>query len=56
MLEALANAGFETYLGPGDAGLIPLFFGRGGGYYLGLSTYNHCLWTPTHISSRYWGV
>ena len=35
LLDGLARAGFQTYLGPDGAGLLPLIFERGGGIYIG---------------------
>ena len=35
LLDKLARAGFQTYLGPDGAGLVPLIFERGGGIYIG---------------------
>ncbi|KAJ7596251.1 hypothetical protein C8J56DRAFT_924549 [Mycena floridula] len=34
LLEGLHKAGFKTNLGPSNAGLFPLVFSKGGGYYL----------------------
>ncbi|THV06487.1 FAD/NAD(P)-binding domain-containing protein [Dendrothele bispora CBS 962.96] len=34
MMDGLAKTNFKTNLGPDNAGLFPLFLGRGGGYYL----------------------
>ncbi|KAL6304078.1 FAD/NAD(P)-binding domain-containing protein [Sparassis latifolia] len=34
MLEGLKRVGFKTNLGPDNAGLLLLFYGRGGGYYM----------------------
>jgi len=34
LLDGLARAGFQTYLGPDGAGLLPLIFERGGGLYI----------------------
>lgn len=35
LLDNLARVGFQTYLGPDEAGLLPLIFERGGGFYIG---------------------
>ena len=35
LLDNLARAGFQTSLGPDGAGLLPLTFERGGGFYIG---------------------
>ncbi|KAF8558672.1 FAD/NAD(P)-binding domain-containing protein [Imleria badia] len=34
LLDNLAKAGFQTYLGPDGAGLLPLVFEKGGGLYI----------------------
>ncbi|KAF9238064.1 hypothetical protein BU15DRAFT_88492 [Melanogaster broomeanus] len=34
LIEGLERAGFRTYLGPDGAGLLPLVFERGGGFYI----------------------
>jgi cation diffusion facilitator CzcD-associated flavoprotein CzcO len=34
LLDSLAGVGFQTYLGPDGAGLLPLIFERGGGLYI----------------------
>lgn len=35
LLDGLAGVGFQTYLGPDGAGLLPLISARGGGLYIG---------------------
>lgn len=35
LLDNLARAGFQTYLGLDGTGLFPLIFERGGGIYIG---------------------
>lgn len=35
LLDGLEKVGFQTYLGPDGAGLLPLIFDRGGGFYIG---------------------
>ncbi|KIJ64694.1 hypothetical protein HYDPIDRAFT_111265 [Hydnomerulius pinastri MD-312] len=34
IIEGLERAGFRTYLGPDGAGLVPLIYKRGGGFYI----------------------
>jgi cation diffusion facilitator CzcD-associated flavoprotein CzcO len=38
MLEGLAKVGFKTDLGPYGAGIVPLLYERGGGYYIDTGT------------------
>ncbi|KAH7889079.1 hypothetical protein F5I97DRAFT_1803036 [Phlebopus sp. FC_14] len=52
LLESLAKAGFETNLGPDGAGIMPLFFGRAGGYYLNTGTSEHVINGDIKIKNR----
>ncbi|KAF9222598.1 FAD/NAD(P)-binding domain-containing protein [Gyrodon lividus] len=43
LYDGLARAGFKTNLGPYDAGIVPLVFGRSGGYHLNTRTGKHII-------------
>ncbi|KAH0827560.1 hypothetical protein J3R83DRAFT_4281 [Lanmaoa asiatica] len=43
LYDGLAKAGFKTNLGPYNAGLVPLVFGRSGGYHLDTRTGKHVI-------------
>ncbi|KAH7888343.1 FAD/NAD(P)-binding domain-containing protein [Phlebopus sp. FC_14] len=41
--DGLARAGYKTNLGPYDAGLLPLIYGRTGGYHINTRTSKHII-------------
>ncbi|KIJ67523.1 hypothetical protein HYDPIDRAFT_173996 [Hydnomerulius pinastri MD-312] len=43
LYDGLAKAGFKTNLGPYNAGIVPLVFGRSGGYHLNTRTGIHII-------------